>query len=181
MVAIQEKIFMPVGTAITMLANAKYARQIEETSATAVVATDPTRAVPARSSARCAPRDTAADRTVGAKKMNKKTLTAALMAVTATAVALPAAAQSYRGYAQDLNRQISNLDNRVDRARANRTISAAEHRRLDAQVGQVRATFRQYMRDGRLTNWERQNVNVRIDRVQAQLRSERRDNDRRPY
>jgi hypothetical protein len=105
-----------------------------------------------------------------------KKLLSALVAVTALTAAAPALA--YPG--GDLRGQIEQLDNRVDRAYARHTISRSEHYRLDAMVGQLRVQYRVAMRDGRLNRWERNDLDSRIDRVERALRSERRDDDRRP-
>lgn len=122
----------------------------------------------------------------------KKTISA-LVAVSALAVAAPAMAQGYGGGyygggyygggygGGHMAREIERLDNRIDRARYNRTISPREAHSLKAQVSQLRYTLRTYMRDGRLSHWERSSLDSRIDRVQRQLRNDRRDWDRRPY
>ncbi len=125
-----------------------------------------------------------------------KKMMSALVAVSALAVAVPAAAQSYggayprgpaveRGYGYghggNLSRQIEQLDNRVDRAFHNRRISRVEHRSLKAQVQELRRLNRIYLRDGRMTRAERNNLDRRIDRVEARLRYERRDRDGRRW
>ncbi len=105
-----------------------------------------------------------------------KKLISALVAVTALSAAAPVIAQPWAGGA-DLRRSIEQLDNRVDRAYARHTISRREHSRLEGMVGQLRVQYRSYMRDGRLTRWERTDLDSRIDRVERALRAERRDDD----
>jgi hypothetical protein len=107
----------------------------------------------------------------------KKILSAAV-AVATLAAAVPALAAPYGA---DFGRQIAQLDNRVDNAYARRAISRAEHARLETMVAQVRFQYRADMRDGRLTRWERSDLEGRIDRVERALRMERRDSDRRPH
>lgn len=125
-----------------------------------------------------------------------KKIVCALAAFSALAVALPAAAQPYgdrdgydrgrggydrgydRGYGgHDLRSDIEQLDNRVDRSYARRAISRREHARLDGMVSQLRWQYRTYMRDGRLSRWERSDLETRINRVTYALRAERRDGD----
>jgi hypothetical protein len=104
-----------------------------------------------------------------------KKLLSALVAVTALSAAVPAMAYPYGG--GDLRGQIEQLDNRVDRAYARHTISRGEKYRLDGMVSQLRIQYRVAMRDGRLTRWERSDLDARINRVEAALRMERRDGD----
>lgn len=114
-----------------------------------------------------------------------KKMISALAAVSALAVALPAAAQPYGGYGhgpgygsdRGIYSEIQQLDNRVDRSCARRVLSRSECHRLNGQVDFLKASYRNYMRDGRLTRWERQNLQDRLYRVQASLRHERRDDD----
>ena len=105
-----------------------------------------------------------------------KTVLAALAAVTAIAGAAPAMAAPYN----NVSREIAQLDNRVDAAYARRAISRSEHARLESMVSQLRFQYRVAMRDGRLSRYERNDLDNRIDRVQRALRMERRDSDRRP-
>jgi len=128
-----------------------------------------------------------------------KKMISALVAVSALAVVAPAMAQvsggvyldlydggydrGYdRGYGYgygggDLRREIERLDDRIDRARANRTISYREAQRLEWQVNQLRRSYYGYMRDGRLSRWERDTLDQQIDRVRYQLRRDRQDRD----
>lgn len=126
-----------------------------------------------------------------------KKVICALAAFSALAVALPAAAQPYgggydrghggydrgygggydRGYGSDIRRDIERLDTRIDRSYANRTISRREHSRLEGMVMQLRYQYRTFMRDGRLSRWERSDLETRIQRVTYALRAERRDDD----
>ena len=125
-----------------------------------------------------------------------KKIVCALAAFSALAVALPAAAQPYGGYDRDARgydrgyghgpgygadrgifSEIQQLDNRVDRSCARRALSRSECYRLQGQVTWLKQSYRSAMRDGRMSRWERQNLQNSIYRVQASLRHERRDDD----
>lgn len=107
-----------------------------------------------------------------------KKIISALIAVAAVSAAVPAVAQPWGG-GYDIRREIEQLDNRVDRAYARHTISRREHARLEGMVSQLRYQYRIAMRDGRVSRWERSDLEMRINRVQAALRHERRDDDGR--
>ena len=121
-----------------------------------------------------------------------KKIACALAAFSALAVALPAAAQPYGGYGhgpgyghglgygygdRGIYSEIQQLDNRVDRSCARRVLSRSECYRLQGQVSWLRSSYRNAMRDGRMSRWERRNLQNSIYRVQASLRHERRDGD----
>lgn len=97
-----------------------------------------------------------------------------LAAVTAIAAAAsPAAAAPGNG----IDQRQHNLAQRIDRDFHRGHLTRVEANRLVAQLRQVEAMERHYRRGG-LSRWERQDINRRLDAVQARLRIERRDNDR---
>ena len=125
--------------------------------------------------------------------MMKKALIPALALVVAS-VAVPAAAQSYghgpsrgHGYEQghrDNWQQIAqrkyNLDRRIDRGERDRSLSRREASRLRGELNTLVNLERSYMRGG-LSLRERRELDNRYDRLSAQVRYERRDNDNRRY
>ena len=115
----------------------------------------------------------------------KKFATALIAVAAVSAAAAPAFAQPYGTYghggSRNIAREIEQLDTRVDRAYARRTISRREHNRLEGMVTQLRYQYRAYMRDGRLSRAENNDLQNRIQRVEYALRSERRDGDGRRH
>lgn len=110
-----------------------------------------------------------------------KKILLSLAAVSAlAAAAAPAAAQSYRddGYRNGYNPQRSeNLEMRIERAVERGQITPREARNLHAELRDAQRVEWRYRRDGRLTRYERADLDQRFDRVQALLRMERRDQD----
>ncbi|MGX7953725.1 hypothetical protein ACWPM1_14330 [Tsuneonella sp. HG249] len=106
----------------------------------------------------------------------KKIVASALAASLALGIAAPAAAAVWNP--GQLRQEIAQLDHRIDRAEARRTISQREARHLDNQVDRLEDAFRSYARGG-FTRYELASLNNGIDRVKSQLRAERRDLDRR--
>jgi Skp family chaperone for outer membrane proteins len=104
-----------------------------------------------------------------------------LAAVSAIAVAVPAAAQPAYRYAnvdaRAINAHQADLAQRIDRAFRNHRISRAEANRLMAELRKIEALEHRY-RAGGLNRWERDQLEARLDRLQAQLRQERRDDNR---
>jgi hypothetical protein len=78
----------------------------------------------------------------------------------------------------DVRSDINRLDRQIARAQANRTISHREARGLQQQATSVKRLYSQYARNG-LTAREAQALQVRVDRIQYALRTERRDRDGR--
>ena len=105
----------------------------------------------------------------------KKIITSALAASLALGIAAPASAAVYN--AGGLRQEIAQLDNRIDRAEANRTISRREAQQLERQVDRLHDVFRSYARGG-FSRYELASLNNQIDSVKRQLRFERRDGDR---
>lgn len=121
------------------------------------------------------------------------------LTLAAGAVAMPAAAQNYgrddnrhssrnddrrHGPAynqanwQNINQRQANLDRRIDRGLQNGALSRREASRLRGEFNAL-ARLEQNYRRGGLTQWERADLDRRFDRLSAQIRYERRDNDNR--
>ena len=116
------------------------------------------------------------------------------LSLAAATVALPAAAQNYGpqrgphqgpayqqaqyGNWQNLNQRKANLDRRIDVGLRNGALSRREATRLRSEFGQLLRLESNYRRGG-LTQWERNDLDRRFDRLSAQVRSERRDRDNR--
>ena len=121
--------------------------------------------------------------------MMKKMLGPALVLASVSAVALPAAAQSYnrgqdrhddRGYSQtyggwqSINVRQASLDRRIDQGVRTRQLSNREASRLKDELNSLVRLERQYQRGG-LSRWERQDLDRRYDRLSAKVRYERND------
>jgi len=119
-----------------------------------------------------------------------------LVAATAIAAALPAAAQ-HRGGGHDrgydrgdryeqnwdrgwdrIDRRFERLDRRIDQGVRNGQLTRREAGRLRAEFRQLIQLEHRYSRNG-LNNWERNDLNRRFDRLSAMVRYERRDRDDR--
>ena len=123
-----------------------------------------------------------------------KTVLLSVVAATTLAAALPAAAQpwgnayghpSNRGY-QDhhqgwvpMSQRINRLDERIQRGVYSGQITRGEANRLRSRLFQVVRMEQNFLRDGRLSQWERQELDRRFDMLRAEIRFERRDDDRR--
>ena len=130
-----------------------------------------------------------------------KSLMTALMAVAALAAAAPVAAQDYRGegrgydrsddrvddrygrsWGADLRARYDRIEQRIQRGLRNGALSHREATRLRAHLRDLRQLDRRYRySDGRLTRWEQNDLEQRAERLQRQVRSERRDGDDRRY
>ncbi|QQQ18150.1 hypothetical protein JIP62_12670 [Brevundimonas vitis] len=109
--------------------------------------------------------------------MNKNVLIPAL-ALAAASVAVPAAAQSYRGDNwQSINQRQHNLDRRIDQGIRSGQLNRREATHLRAQFNGLLRLEHQYRRGG-LTRWERADLDRRFDSLSAQIRYERRDRQR---
>lgn len=129
--------------------------------------------------------------------LTKKALLS-LLAASAVAIATPTLAQDYGrghgdrggGYGQDhggynggwngagSNGDQARLSQRIDRAAYSGRISRREAQNLRYQLEEYQRTEWRYRRDG-LSNWERRDLQQRLDRVERSLRDERRDRDGR--
>jgi septal ring factor EnvC (AmiA/AmiB activator) len=101
----------------------------------------------------------------------------ALAASLALGIAVPASAAAWNAPGQ-LRQQIAQLDNKLDRAEARRTISHREAQRLDLQVDQLRLQFRNYARGG-FTRYELASLDRRVDQLERQLAVQARSYDDR--
>lgn len=123
--------------------------------------------------------------------MMKKALIPVL-AIAAASVAVPAAAQNYdrydrhdryeqnRGGWQSISNRKYQLDRRIDVGLRNGSLSRREASRLQTQLNSLIRLERNYLRGG-LTQWERNDLDRRYDRLAAQVRIERRDGDNRRW
>ena len=115
------------------------------------------------------------------------------IALAAASVAVPAMAQNYgpqhrddrggryeqdRGGWQNISQRKFQLDRRIDQGERNRSLSRREANRLRAELNALVQLERSYLRGG-LTARERADLDRRYDRLSAQVREERRDNDNR--
>ena len=134
--------------------------------------------------------------------MNKKFLIP-VMAAAAVGMATPALAQTVslsvssgpgyygydrghdhrydRGYGYGYDRGIQQrklqLEQRVERLAQRGALSRDEYRMFRRLFQHVDGLQRQYARNG-LSNWERRELNTRLDRIQYNIRAERRENRR---
>lgn len=128
----------------------------------------------------------------------KKILIPAI-ALAAAAVAVPASAQvranvyvgtpayGHNGYDQrngynrdwrPIQQRIANIDRRIDQGARNGRLTRREAQSLRSELSYVARLQRRYQSGG--LSWrERQDIDVRLDRVEQRLRYERRDDDRR--
>ncbi len=120
--------------------------------------------------------------------MRKILMSAVLLGTLASAA--PAAAQygDYRGgygynQGQNVDRQLANLSDRVDRLYQRRLISDREARRLSRQIDQTDRLYDNFRRNG-LSRSEYFEIQNRIQNLRSQIREERqegrwdRDDDR---
>ena len=118
-----------------------------------------------------------------------------VVAAAAAATALPALAQPYgnawghpsnRGYDQGygqhytpMSHRVDRLHERIERGLYTGQITRGEARRLRARLYQLVQMERAFLQDGRLSQWERVELDRRFHQVRAEIRFERRDDDRR--
>lgn len=127
--------------------------------------------------------------------LTKKALLS-LLAASAVAIATPTLAQDYGryggghgGYGQNynggwngggLNGDQARLAQRIDRAAYSGRISRREAQSLRWQLDEYQRVEWRYRRDG-LSHWERRDLQDRLDRIERNLRGERRDRDGRRW
>lgn len=111
--------------------------------------------------------------------MRKVLISIALASATMMAAA-PATAQYRGGFqpANEIRRDINQLENRIQRAQQRRAISGREAVSLRRQVNQLEIQFSRFSRNG-LNRGEINALRNGINRVQSRLREERRDDDNR--
>ena len=99
-----------------------------------------------------------------------------IVATSALAVALPAAAQSW----VPINARQAMLDNRIDRGVRDGSLTRGEATRLRAEFRQIARLEARYRATRGLQGWERVDLDKRFDRLSAQIRVERADRQDRP-
>jgi len=100
----------------------------------------------------------------------KKTLIALTALASVAAVAAPAAAQSW----QNINQRQDRIERRIDQGVRHGDLTRREANRLRADFHQLAGLEARYRVNG-LSSWERTDLDRRFDRLEAQLRFERRD------
>ncbi|WGM32115.1 hypothetical protein [Brevundimonas sp. NIBR11] len=130
--------------------------------------------------------------------LTKKALLS-LLAASAVAIATPTLAQDHGrhgggyggGYGQGhggwngggnggLNGEQARIAQRIDRAAYNGRISRREAQNLRYQLEEYQRVEWRYRRDG-LSQWERRDLQQRLDRIERNLRDERWDRDGRRW
>jgi hypothetical protein len=124
------------------------------------------------------PRD---DQREGTKTMKKLTTLTLIGASALTLVAGAAAAQPYGGYDRGpargympIEQRLDRLNMRIDRGVQSGQLDRREARRLHMQARDLERLSYRYGRDG-LSGWERADLDSRFDRLSAQIRFERSD------
>ena len=113
--------------------------------------------------------------------MRKVLITLAI--ASATVVASPSVAQRYGGQnhqGAQIQREINQLENRIQRSIQNGRLSRREAVSLRREANGLERDYFRFSRNG-LDRGEYRNLQVRLDRLQARLRIERRDRDGRRY
>ena len=113
----------------------------------------------------------------------------------ATLAAVPAAAQYHQGRpgwqqnngwermrprVEALQRDLDRVEQRIQFSLQRRAISPREAYSMRREANDVRVSINRRGRNG-ISEREFVTLQARVDRLQARLRVERRDNDRRPY
>ncbi len=108
--------------------------------------------------------------------MRKFVISAALIA--AASVAAPASAQNHRYQGGQIERQVNQIENRIQRAADRKIISRREATQLLSQANGIDRLADRYARDG-ISNREQRDLQTRIAQLEQKLRWERRDRDGR--
>lgn len=106
----------------------------------------------------------------------KKLIVSLAAVATVAGIAAPAAAQGYRqndGW-QNINQRQDRIERRIDRGVRQGDLTRREAIRLHEDFRQIARLEARYRVNG-LSNWERADLDRRFDRLEAQLRFERRD------
>ena len=117
--------------------------------------------------------------------MRKFLIPAILIGIGAATVAAPASAQyqsrghgygygSGYGHGQDIQRQLQQLDQRIDRAFQRGAITRNEARNLSNDLNRIHARFQDYRRNG-LSQGEHHDLQRRIQNLRQEIREDRRD------
>ena len=108
-----------------------------------------------------------------------KTLTTLTLIGAASALALSASAASAQPYRNGgwthIDQRQAQLDRRIDQGLRNGSLNRREAWRLRAEFRDIARLEARYRHDG-LSRWERADLDRRFDRLSAQIRYERRDN-----
>ena len=105
----------------------------------------------------------------------KRLLVSALALASIAAAAAPAAAQSW----VSINQRQAQLDSRIDQGVRNGSLNRNEAARLRAEFRQIAGLETHYRRTGGgLSQWERNDLDKRMDRLTVQIRIERTDHQR---
>lgn len=99
-----------------------------------------------------------------------------LLAATAALLTLPAAVQAQRP--ESINAQQARLEALIDRNVANGRLTRAEARSLRAEYSSIDARETAF-RVGGMSQNERNRLRARLNRLEARIRAERRDGQRR--
>lgn len=115
----------------------------------------------------------------------KKLLVSFVLATSALVATAPASAQyegARHGYGQrgqDVQVRLNRIENQISRGVERGRITPREARRLHGESRRIWSQARQFQRSGHGLDYrERAILDRRIDRLQAQVRYERRDDDR---
>ena len=100
----------------------------------------------------------------------KKLIVSLAAVASVVSVAAPAAAQSW----QNVNQRQDRIERRIDQGVRHGDLTRREAIRLRDDVRQIARLEARYRVNG-LSTWERQDLDRRLDRLEAQLRFERRD------
>lgn len=105
----------------------------------------------------------------------KKILLTLVAASALTAAALPAAAAPHGP--NNINAHQAQIEQRINHGVRSHKLTQREATQLRAQVRQIARLEARYRVNG-LQNWERQDLDRRLDRVGAQVTAQMRDRDR---
>ncbi len=106
-----------------------------------------------------------------------KKFLAMAVAASALAVAAPAAAQTW----QSINQRQANLDQRIDAGVRNGSLTRAEAVRVRGEFNDLARLETRYRSSNGLSVSERRDLDMRFDRLSAQIRYERNDRDDRNW
>lgn len=106
----------------------------------------------------------------------KKLIVSLAAVATVAGMAAPAAAQHYGRHDgwQSINQRQDRIERRIDRGIRQGDLTRREASRLREDFRHIVRLEAHYRHDG-LTRWERADLDRRFDRLEAQLRFERRD------
>jgi Spy/CpxP family protein refolding chaperone len=106
----------------------------------------------------------------------KKLIVSLAAIATAAGIAAPAAAQGYRHHdgGMNINERQDRIERRIDRGLHRGDLTRREASRLRDDFYRIAHLESRYRVNG-LSSWERADLDRRFDRLEAQLRFERRD------